>query len=93
MTLEMFPNEYLDVLISVIKEYPNDYKLVSTKKINEGYTDVQLDGINQPFDLLALGIRIGLEQADRNTIDRVLPAVIKIVEQKDFSEQVKPSIN
>lgn len=93
MTLEQFPNEYLDILLSVIEEHPEDYQLVSVIKFNERFTDVEINGINQPFDLLALGIRIGLEQGDRNAIDKVLPAVIKIVEQKDFSEQVKPSIN
>lgn len=93
MTLEMFPNEYLDILLGIIKDHPDDYTLVSVKKVDEKYTDVELDGINQPFDLLALGIRIGLERSDRNAIDKVLPAIIKIVEQKDFSEQVKPSIN
>lgn len=94
MILESFPNEYIDVLRSVVDSHPKDYKIVSTKPYKDGkkYTDVEIDGINEPFDLLALGIRIGLEQADRNAIDKIIPAIIGIVD-KELDEQKKPSAN
>lgn len=92
MTLEKFPNEYLEVLMWVIEEYPEDYDLVSSIPNGENHTDIELNGINEPYDLLALGIRIGMEHSDKTAIERVVPEVLKLV-KRDLDSKVEPSAN
>lgn len=85
MILEQFPTEFLEVLMGVIKDNSKDYQLVSATKVNEKHTDVELQGVNEPIDLLILGIRIGMDHADRRSIERIVPEVVKLVE-KDLQQ-------
>lgn len=92
MILEMFPNEYIEVLTWVIKEHPDEYELVSSTANGDNHTDIELNGINEPYDLLALGIRIGMEHADKTAIDRVVPVVVDMV-RNDLNSKIEPSAN
>jgi hypothetical protein len=92
MVLEMFPNEYLEVLYWVINDNPDEYKLISSNPKDKGHTDIEIEGINEPFDLLALGIRIGMSHSDKTAIDRVVPAVLDLV-KKDLDSKISPSTN
>lgn len=88
----MFPNEYLEVLSWVITDNPDDYKLVSSTPNGSNHTDIEITGINEPYDLLALGIRIGMNHAHKTAIDLVVPAVVDIV-REDLNSKVEPSAN
>lgn len=92
MTLEMFPNEYLEVLLGVINDNPDEYNLVSSTPNGDNHTDIELEGINIPYDLLALGIRIGMDYSDRHAIERIVPAVVNLVKD-DLNSKVEPSAN
>jgi len=92
MTLEMFPNEYVNILLGVIEDNPSLYKLISYKDNGSSHTDIEMEGINSPFDLLALGIKIGIDYADINTINRLVPEVVKLVSE-DIKSQTEPSEN
>ena len=92
MTLEMFPNEYVNILLGVIEDNPSLYKLICYKDNGSSHTDIETEGINSPFDLLALGIKIGIDYADINTINRLVPEVVKLVSE-DIKSQTEPSEN
>lgn len=85
MTLESFPNKYLDVLLGVIKDNPEDYKMISVTKIDENNSNIELQGIEEPYDLFELGIRIGIDYADRRSIERIVPHAAALV-KKDLEQ-------